>query len=296
MSEGKENTESSVPVSYFVDSIVTEFLNRSDDDFMGTGLIAFDRVTGGLKNGEFLIITGLRGIGKTVLMIEIANHWANKNKTVVFFSLTESPENITKKFLANIGRLSPGFFNKEWGSQEANIKLLNAAKILKTNPIYIYKNLSLHLSKLIVQIRKSAIERKAQIIFIDCLELIIVGELYDSKVNNRAIICEQLKLLAIELDIVLIVSSRLPINSYTSIEIGSAPEYYDLVLKGFIEPNTDTVIVHRSDYFGIETDENKQSTKNRMKLIIAKYSTGVFIEVPVKTAFDKTAIMDLDYT
>ena len=102
--------------------------------------------------------------------------------------------------------------------------------------------------------------------------------------------------MAIELNIVLIVGSQLPRNSYTSTVNNNIPEYYDLVSKGWIEPNTDTVIVHRSDYFGIEEDENNQPTKNRMELVIAKYSTGTFIDVPVKTAFDKTAIMDIDYT
>lgn len=294
--EAMEDVESSVPASYFEDSIVSEFLNRKDyDDFTGTGFIAFDRITAGFKNGEFLILAGLESMGKKVLMIEIANHWASKGKAVGFLNLAESSKSITKKFLANIGRLSPAFFNREWGNQESNVKLLNAVNIFKKSPIFIFENPNLHLNKLIIQIRKLVSERKVEIVFIDYLELIIVGELNNVLESKRTIICNQLKKIAIELNIVLIVSSKLPRNSYPPTVINSTPEYCDLVSKGFIEPNTYTVILKRLDYFGIDEDENGQLTKNRMELFLAKYSTGTFIDVPIKTAFDKTAIMDFNY-
>lgn len=184
--EAMEDIESPITASHYEDCIVAEFLKKSDDDydFVGTGLTAFDRITGGFKNGEFLILAGLESIAKTVLMIEIANHWASKNKVVGFLNLEESSKSITKRFLANIGRLSPAFFNKEWGSQEANLKLLNVVKILKSNPIHLFENPNLDLNKLITQIRKFAIERKVKIVFIDYLELIIVGE-FNQKNSSR---------------------------------------------------------------------------------------------------------------
>ncbi len=294
--EAIEQNESPIPASYFEDTIVSEFLNRKDyDDFAGTGFIAFDRITAGFKNGEFLILAGLESMGKKVLMIEIANHWASKGKAVGFLNLAESSKSITKKFLANIGRLSPAFFNREWGNQESNVKLLNAVNIFKKRPIYIFENPNLHLNNIIIQIKKLVAERKVEIVFIDYLELIIVGEINNNLESKRTIICNQLKKIAIKLNIVLIVSSKLPRNAYTPTVINNTPVYCDLVSKGFIEPNTYTVIVHRLDYFGIEVDENNQSTKNRMELILAKYSTGMFIELAVQTAFDKTAIVDLDY-
>lgn len=291
--------ESELPISpsYFEDSIISEFFNRNDNkNFVGTGLTAFDRINGEFKGGEFFILVGLESMGKTTLMIEIANHWAANGKKVGFLNLEESTKQITKKFLANIGRLSPAFFNKEWGSKEANLKLVNAAKILKANPIYLYDNPNLDLNKLIIQIRKLVSESKVEIVFIDYLELIIVGELNNKTDTNRTIICNNLKRLAIQLNIVLIVGSQLPRNSYASSINNNRPKYCDLVAKGFIEPNTDTVLVHRSDYFGNEVDENNQPTKNRMELVIAKYSTGTFLDVPVKTSFDKSAIMDIDYS
>jgi replicative DNA helicase len=43
-------------------------------------LTAFDRINGEFKGGEFFILAGLESMGKTVLMIEIANHWAANGK------------------------------------------------------------------------------------------------------------------------------------------------------------------------------------------------------------------------
>lgn len=296
--EAEYESELPISASKYENSILMEFIERDNniEELVGTGLRAFDRIIGGFKKGEFLIIAGLKGMGKTTLMIEIANHWASKGKSVGFLSFEESAKSITKKFIANIGRLGRHFFNKEIASPESISKISSAIKTLKSKPIFIYENPQLYLAQIMVQIKKMVTEKKVEIIFIDYLELIIVEE-FDSKlVSKRKIIIKHLKQLAIELNVVLIISSKLPDNCYSSTVTDNTPDYTDLMFMGLLDPYTDFVLVHRLEYFGVEVDVNNQPTENRMNLILSKYSSGTYIEIPVKAAFDQSAILDIEYT
>ncbi len=296
--EIETESELPIPASNYESSIMMEFIEKDNniEELVGTGLRAFDRIIGGFKKGEFLIVAGLKGMGKTTLMIEIANHWASKGKTVGFLSFEESAKSITKKFIVNIGRLGRHFFNKETGSLETILKISNAFKMLKSRPVFIYENSQLYLTQMILQIKKLVTEKKVDIVFIDYLELIIVDVLDTKQISRRKVIVKYLKQLAIELNIVLIVSSKLPDNCYNSTYIDNVPDYSDLIIKGHLEPHTDYVLIHRLDYFGIEVDINNQPTENRMNLILSKYSTGNYIEIPVKAQFDKSSIVDFEYT
>lgn len=296
--EAEYESELPISASNYENSILMEFIEKDNniEELVGTGLRAFDRIIGGFKMGEFLIIAGLKGMGKTTLMIEIANHWASKGKSVGFLGLEESAKSITKKFITNIGRLDRYFFNKEIGSQESILKLSNAIKTLKSKPIFIYENPQWYLKQLIHQIKKMVAEKSVQIVFIDYLELIIVGELDTKRVSKIKFIQKQLKQLAMELNIVLIVSSKLPENCYKVTDIDNTPDYTDLMFMGLLDPFTDFVLVHRLEYFGIDVDINNQPTKNRMNLILSRYSTGTYIEIPAKAEFEKSSIIDFEYT
>lgn len=296
--EAEHESELPIPAGNYENSILMEFIEKDNniEELVGTGLRAFDRIIGGFKMGEFLMIAGLNGMGKTTLMIEIANHWASKGKAVGYLGLEESAKSITKKFIANIGRFNRNFFNKEIGSQESILTLSNATKTLKSKPIFMYENPQLYLAQMIFQIKKLVAEKKVEIVFIDYLELIIVEELDTKQISKRKIIIKQLKQLAIELNIVLIICSKLPDNSYTSTTIDNTPDHTDLMFMGLLDPYTDFLLVHRLEYFGIEVDVNNQPTENRMNLILSKYSTGTYIEIPVKAAFDQSSIFDIEYT
>ena len=296
--EAIQESELAISAGNYESSILIEFIEKdhNTEQLVGTGLRAFDRIIGGFKKGEFLIIAGLKGMGKTTLMIEIANHWASKGKSVGFLSFEESAKSITKKFLANIGRFNRNFFNKEIVSQESILKLSNAIKTLNSKPIYLYETPQLYLKQLIQQIKKMVAEKKVEIVFIDYLELIIEEELVAKQISKRKIIITRLKQLAIELNIVLIICSKLPDNSYNSTAIDNTPDYTDLMFMGLLDPYTDFVLIHRLEYFGIEVDENNQPTENRMNLILSKYSTGTYIEIPAKAEFEKSSIVDFEYT
>src|ERR1700751_6104925 len=62
-----------------------------------SGFDEWDRVLGsGIRPGSFLILTGDPGIGKSTLLLQIANKLANKHK-VFYFSSEESLEQVKQR-------------------------------------------------------------------------------------------------------------------------------------------------------------------------------------------------------
>ncbi len=60
-----------------------------------TGIDEFDRVVGGgLVSGSFILLGGIPGIGKSTLLLQIAQKLAQKDKKVLYISGEESPEQI----------------------------------------------------------------------------------------------------------------------------------------------------------------------------------------------------------
>ena len=60
-----------------------------------TGIDEFDRVVGGgLVSGSFVLLGGIPGIGKSTLLLQIAQKLAQKGKKVLYISGEESPEQI----------------------------------------------------------------------------------------------------------------------------------------------------------------------------------------------------------
>jgi len=82
------------PVSLFkIDQIQTEQHSR-----LCSGIKEWDRVLGGgILPGSFLILTGDPGIGKSTLLLQIANSLAQNGKKVLYFSSEESLQQVKNR-------------------------------------------------------------------------------------------------------------------------------------------------------------------------------------------------------
>ena len=79
-------------------------LAQSDSEFPGysTGLRALDQKINGLNNSDLIIIAARPGMGKTTLALNLLSTVAKKTgKTVAFFSLEMSREQLATRLLAN---------------------------------------------------------------------------------------------------------------------------------------------------------------------------------------------------
>ncbi len=70
-------------------------INTQENNRISTGISDLDLVLGGgLVPGSFILIGGEPGVGKSTLMLTLANNFSRDNKKTLYFSGEESPEQI----------------------------------------------------------------------------------------------------------------------------------------------------------------------------------------------------------
>jgi replicative DNA helicase len=113
-------------------------------------------------------------------------------------------------------------------------------------------------------------------LFVDHIGLMSTGDTYkDRNANDRvSAITGSLKNLANELRIPVIPLSQLS-RALETRGGSKRPQLSDLRDSGAIEQDADTVtFIYRPEYYGIEEDEQGQSTVGIAELIVAKYRDG----------------------
>ena len=274
-------------------NVVSKLFNPSTkNSIIKTLFTQLDNQIIGFQKGELIVIGARPGMGKSQFLIQLSTNIAKQQKAVTFFSLKKSAELITQKLLANIGELNPDFFIKPTAANQGK-KLSEAIKLLQKLPIYLYDNPSPQLSVLISLIRKTKISNNVDVVFIDDLQLIKVGNKFLNRELEISLISSELKKIAVELGIILITSSSLNSESENCIEGSMRPKLADLIGIDTIEQHADKILfLYRPEYYGIEVDENHQPTKNLMELLLTQNRNGVLCDVNVKIQFHKSIIIN----
>jgi replicative DNA helicase len=161
-------------------------------------------------------------------------------------------------------------------------------RTLSTLPIFIYDQFVTSISSVSDKCRQLVRENNAEVIFIDYLQLMGTFNRRNNRETEISIVMRELKNLAKELNIVLVVASQLSRQVENRPGGSKRPQLSDLRESGSIEQDSDKVLfIYRHEYYGIEFDENNESTRHVMELIMAKNNTGYCesIKLTVKKGF-----------
>ncbi|MCF7791247.1 MAG: replicative DNA helicase [Victivallales bacterium] len=240
------------PISdYIIDAVeYLEKLHDKDLDATGinTGLPSLDNLIVGLKKQEMIVIAARPSIGKTSLALNIAtNISTNKNLKTGFFSLEMSSEQLTRRMLCSLARVSErDFYDKRFDEAEFGkkwSKITSAASELKKAPFYIDPTPGLSINELRAKALRMKMKYDIDIIFIDYLQL-MKAEV--SRNDNRQVevskISVGIKSLAKELNIPVVVLAQLNRQA----EQQERPKLSQLRESGAIEQDADIVMfLHR---------------------------------------------------
>ena len=129
-----------------IDPLLTETVERIDmlysrdnkNDVIGvpTGFVDLDRITSGLQPGELIIVAGRPSMGKTTLVMNMAEHVAlSEKKAVGVFSMEMSGPQLAMRMIGSVGRvdqheLRTGTFKEDdWSRLVDAVGKLNEAQI-----------------------------------------------------------------------------------------------------------------------------------------------------------------------
>lgn len=235
-----------------------------------------DALTQGFQNSDLIIIAGRPSMGKTAFSLALAKNIATSfSLGVAFFSLEMTRHQLVYRLLSTETQIahtrlrSARVTKKEW------VAINDSMDNLSSLPLYIDDTPSISVSEMYFKMKKLKQEHTGNlgIIFIDYLQLLEESEKNENRVQELSKITRNLKKLARELNIPIVVLSQLSRNLET--RTNKRPMLSDLRESGSIEQDADLVIMlYRDEYYNKNT-----SDKEIIEVILAKQRNG-----PVGTA------------
>ena len=253
-----------------------------------TGFYDLDKISGGLKKSDLIILAARPSMGKTALALNIAAEAASRKKVTLMFSLEMSRNQLMQRILsANTRipatRLQLGVLNdNDWED------IYNSAADIGEWPLHIDDTAGITLTDLKMEARRIKREHGLDLIVVDYIQLMQGSKEYrGNRVQEVSELSRGLKALARELDVPVLALSQL--SRAVEQRAEKKPQLSDLRESGSIEQDADIVMfLYRQEYY--EPDEQQ----NLAELIIAKNRNGSL--GTVKLRFEKDIVLFQNFT
>lgn len=260
-----------------------------------TGFIDLDKAITGLNKSDLVIIGARPAMGKTSLALNLARNTAMMGKKkVLFFSLEMTKEQLAQRVLSTEARIESTKMRTGNISGEEWAKLATATALLSNCELYFDDTSNMTVSEMKSRIRRL---RDVDAVFVDYLQLMKSGGRVESRVQEVSEITRNLKLMAKDLNIPVVVLAQL---ARTTEGRGKShkPQLSDLRESGSIEQDADIVIMlYRDEYYAGEKDEQppeERSPINKAEFIISKNRHGPTTTVEVAWNGDYTLFSNLE--
>lgn len=269
-----------------VDDVLKDSMKRIDLRLHGEQLAAgvlthfadFDTMTGGLHNGELIILAARPSMGKTAFAMNIAEHVAMKERApVLFVSLEMNAIELVDRLLCSVAKVNGSRMRVGTITQEEHKRLLEHAAEISLAPLYIDDTPSRTVSEVAAVARRITKQEKMKggnplgLIVIDYLQLLEPENSKDPRQEQVAKIARRLKLLAREQNVPVLCLSQL--NRQAEDSKDHRPRLSHLRESGAIEQDADVVMfVHREEYY--HRPEEAAEFAGQAQIIIAKQRNG----------------------
>ena len=172
-----------------------------------TGFTLLDSITSGLNKSDLIIIAARPGMGKTSFAMNIARNVAKtSDKDVVTFNLEMSKEQLATRLLSTEARVESGALRNGRIKTEDWVTLATSAAYLSTLPMFIDDTASMTVQQMKAKLRRV---KNLGLVIIDYLQLMGSTSHSDNRVTVISEITRQLKVMAKELDVPVILLSQL---------------------------------------------------------------------------------------
>jgi replicative DNA helicase len=238
-----------------------------------TGFTDLDEMTSGLQQSDLIIVAARPSMGKTSLVLNIAQHVGTKTAmTVGFFSLEMSKEQLFMRLLTSEARIDAhrlrgGFLGeRDWGRLSTAIGTLSEAKI------FIDDTPSIGVLEMRAKCRRLAAEHGLHLVVIDYIQLMQGRGRFENRTLELASISRSLKGLAKELGVPIVVLSQL--SRAPESRSDHRPQLSDLRESGALEQDADVVVfIYRDDVYQ-DKSQPPTDAQGVAELIIGKQRNG----------------------
>lgn len=324
-------TPESTTVQPIKDVIQTTFVRLNESLKRGTrvtgvatGYTKLDGLTGGLHEGDVVVVASRPGMGKTSLVLnmavnvglpklvesegdggddELAGSVRQESGTgVAIFSLEMPREQLAARLLCSEARVDVAKLRQGYLQKDDWMRLTKAAAELAKLPIWIDDASDLSVLELRGKVRRiqSLVRDKGAaqlgLVIVDYLQLMTGNPRASSREQQISEISRNLKKLAKDLHVPVVALSQLNRQVETRGTKDKRPQLSDLRESGAIEQDADTIVfLYRDDYY----EKDNPDLAGIAELIVAKQRNGPTGTIRVRftkscTRFDNLASEDYD--
>jgi replicative DNA helicase len=236
-----------------------------------TGFVDLDEMTRGLQPGDLVIIAARPSMGKTSLVLNIAQHVSiQPGHTVGFFSLEMSKESLFIRLLTSEAQIDSHRLMSGAIGQKDYGRISQALETLSAMRLYIDDTAGIGVLEMRAKARRLQAEHGLTLLVVDYIQLMTGRGRFENRTLELGAISRSLKGLAKELNVPIVVLSQL--SRAPESRSDHRPQLSDLRESGALEQDADVVaLIYRDDVYNKDVNSPDAGTA---ELIIAKQRNG----------------------
>ncbi len=228
---------------------LNDITGKDKDKYLGakSGFSALDSFTTGLNRSDLILIAARPGMGKTSFAMNIALNVAKrqKDKAVAVFNLEMTKSQLVSRLLSTEAMVESQKLRTGKLSKQDWVNLAMGAESLRSLPMLVDDSAAMTVQQIKAKLRRV---KNLGLVVIDYLQLMDSSLKTDNRVLIVSDITRQLKNMAKELDVPVILLSQL--NRDVEKRQEKKPQLSDLRESGSIEQDADIVLfLYRDDYY-----------------------------------------------
>ncbi len=236
-----------------------------------TGFVDLDEMTRGFQAGDLLIIAARPSMGKTSLVLNIAQHVATQPAhSVGFFSLEMSKESLFIRLLTAEAQIDSHRLMSGAIGQKDYGRISHALETLSAMKLYIDDTANIGVLEMRAKARRLQSEHGLSMLVVDYIQLMTGRGRFENRTLELASISRSLKGLAKELGVPIVVLSQL--SRAPEARADHRPQLSDLRESGALEQDADVVMmIFREDAYNRDPNHPDAGIA---ELILAKQRNG----------------------
>ena len=262
-----------------INPLVARALERVDELYRAqgsltgtsTGFVGIDEITSGLQDSDLIIVAGRPSMGKTALMMNMAEAAAlTAGVPVLVFSMEMSADSLVIRMLSSLGPIDQRKIRTGQLGDDDWVRITSATSLLSNKPIFIDDTAALTPNEIRSRARRVSKETgPLGMILVDYLQLMEVSGPVENRVTEISKISRGLKAIAKEFDCPVVAGSQL--NRSLEQRADKRPTMSDLRESGAIEQDADVIMaIYRDEVY----HEVSDADKGVAEIIILKQRNG----------------------
>lgn len=243
---------------------------NSDVTGVASGFKGLDKMTAGFQPGEMTIIAARPSMGKTAFSLNIATHVVlREKKSLLYFSIEMNRDQMMMRVLGSEAKVGLGDLRTGKLSDEGWKRIIDKATRIGETNLFIDDASFVTPMTIRSKARKIKARYGLDMIMVDYLQLMKLGQKTDSREREVSEISQSLKALAKDLKIPVIALAQ--VNRGSEGRSDRRPQVSDLRESGSIEQDADLIMMlYREDYY----DRENPDVKGVSEVIVGKQRNG----------------------